>query len=142
MWGFGRQALLGRLAVVSALILSLVGCGLFSAGEVVYTRGARQHTATAELAVPPPEVYDAMVRIAERSPGWKVVNMNPIRLLVEAEEGGRSVAAQATEVGTNSTMLFVWADAGDSGQTGQSLAAETMQDICKELDVKCKFRER
>lgn len=137
-----RESLPARLAAVSALILSLVGCGLFSAGEVVYTRGARQHTATAELAVPPREVYEAMVRIAEDSPGWKVVNKNPTRMLVEAEEGGRSVAGQATELGSNSTMLFIWADAGDSGQTGQDLAREAMRDVCKELDVKCKFRER
>lgn len=142
MMGFLRQPLTGWLAVVAAVMLSLVGCGLFSAGEVVYTRGARQHTATAELAVPPQEVYDAMVRITENTPGWKVIDKNPTRRMVEAEEGGKSVAGQATELGSNSTLLFIWADAGDSGQTGQDLALEAMRDICNELDVKCKFRER
>jgi hypothetical protein len=137
-----RQPLAGRLAAVSTLILTLVGCGLFSAGEVVYTRGARQHTATVELAVAPRRAYEAMLRVAETSPGWTIVSNDPTRLLVEAEEGKRSVAAQATELGSNSTLLFIWADAGDSAETGRDLAAEAMRDICNELDVRCKFRER
>jgi hypothetical protein len=63
-------------------------------------------------------------------------------MLIEAEQGKRSVAAQATELGSNSTLLFIWADAGDSAGTGRDLAAEAMQDICNELDVRCKFREK
>jgi hypothetical protein len=124
------------------MLVSLVGCGLFSAGEVVYTRGARQHTATLELAVPPGEVYQAMLRVAENSPGWTVVSQDPVRMLVEAREGKQSVSGQATELGSTSTFLFIWADAGESTQTGQDLASEAMRDICNELAVRCDFKER
>lgn len=136
------QRFVGLAALTSALLLSLSGCGLFSAGEVVYTRGARQHTATVELAVSPSRAYEAMLRVAQGSPDWTIVNNDPVRMLIEAEQGKQSVAGQATKLGSNSTLLFIWADAGDSGQTGQDLAAQAMRDICNELDVNCKFRGR
>jgi hypothetical protein len=83
-----------------------------------------------------------MLRVAEASPGWTIVSRDAGRMLVEAAQGDSSVAGQATELGSNSTLLFVWADAGATGRTGQDLALEAMRDVCEELDVTCKFRER
>lgn len=131
-----------RSTLVLALLAGLAGCGLFSFTEVAHTRGARQHTATLELDVPPAKVYTAMLRVAESAPGWTIVNNDPVRMLMEAEEGKRSVAGQATELGSDSTFLFIWADAGYSGRSGRDLAIEAMRGICKELDVECKFRQR
>jgi hypothetical protein len=111
-----------------------------SAGMVVYTKGARQHTATVQLARPPAEVYAAMLRVAAQHPEYKILNKDDKRFMLELTEGERSLAGQATELDPNSTLFFIWADAGQSGQTGQSLALNAMRELCAELKIECKMK--
>jgi len=133
--------------VVSSLIGTLVmlGCAYgpmqapTSAGMVVYTKGARQHTATVQLARSPAEVYAAMLRVAAQHPEYKILNKDDKRFMLELTEGERSLAGQATELDANSTLFFIWADAGESGQTGQSLALDAMRELCAELKIECKM---
>jgi hypothetical protein len=40
-----------------------------------------------------------------------------------------------------STILFLWADAGNSGMTGHDLAKRAMQQICDELKVECQMQD-
>jgi hypothetical protein len=135
--------------VVTSLISALVmlGCAYgpmqvpTSAGMVVYTKGARQHTATVQLAVPAAEVYAAMLRITAQRPNLKILNKEDKRYLLELTDGERSVAAQATELDANSSLLFIWSDAGESGQTGQSISLKAMRDICAELKVHCEMQD-
>lgn len=112
-----------------------------SAGLVVYTKGARQHTATVQLAVPVAEVYAAMLRITTQRPNLKILNKEDKRYLLELTDGERSVAGQATELDANSSLLFIWSDAGESGQTGQSISLKAMRDICAELKVHCTMQD-
>jgi len=108
-----------------------------SAGMVVYTKGARQHTATVQIVRPPAEVYAAMLRILARRPDLKVINNDEKHYLLEVTEGGKNLTGQATQLDSNSTLFFIWADAGDSGQTGQDLALDAMREVCTELKVQC-----
>lgn len=112
-----------------------------SAGMVVYTKGARQHTATVQLAVPAGEVYAAMLRITAQRPNLKILNKEDKRYFLELTDGERSVAAQATELDANSSLLFIWSDAGESGQTGQSISVKAIRDICAELKVHCTMQD-
>jgi hypothetical protein len=110
-----------------------------SAGMVVYTKGARQHTATVQIAQPPAEVYAGMLRILARRPDLKVINNDEKHYLLEVVKGEKNLTAQATELDTNSTLFFIWADAGESGQTGHDLALDAMRNICAELKIECKM---
>lgn len=112
-----------------------------SAGMVVYTKGARQHTATVQLEVSAAEVYAAMLRITEQRPDLKILNKEDKRYLLELTDGERSVAGQATELDANSSLLFIWSDAGESGQTGQSISLKAIRDICAELKVHCTMQD-
>lgn len=109
-----------------------------NAGLVIYTQGARQHTATVQLERAPAEVYAGMQQIIARNPELQVVNDDSKRYLLEVVKGERRLTAQATLLDDHATLLFIWADAGDSGQTGRDLALKAAKDICAELQVSCK----
>ena len=50
---------------------------------------------------------------------------------------GRSLNVQATEYSDGETLLFVWADAGDTGLTGNEVAMSTIRAISE--DVKADY---
>ncbi|KPK09647.1 MAG: hypothetical protein AMJ68_11560 [Acidithiobacillales bacterium SG8_45] len=110
-----------------------------SAGLVVYTKGAQQHTATVQIARPPTEVYAAMLRIVAKRPDLTVINNDEKRYLLEVAKGEKRLTGQATELDAYSTLFFIWADAGASGQSGQNLALTAMRELCAELKVECKM---
>lgn len=143
--GNPRIYLSGMLVI--AAVLTLLGCTYGAmrapsdAGLVVYTRGARSHTATVQIARPPAEVYAAMIRIIARSPDLKVINNDKKHYMVEITKGEKSLTGQATELDANSTLFFIWVDAGTSGQTGQSLALQAVREVCAELKVQCTMKD-
>ena len=112
-----------------------------SAGLVVYTRGASQHTATIQIPRPPAEVYSAMLRIITRHPELTVINDDKKHYLLEVAKGEEHLTGQATELDANSTLFFIWADAGASGQTGKNLALRAAQEICAELKIQCQMKD-
>lgn len=112
-----------------------------SAGMVVYTKGARQHTATVQLVRSPAEVYAAMLRLTAQRSDLKIINKDDKRYLLELTDGERSLTGQATELDYNSTLFFIWADAGDSGKTGRDLALDAMRQLCAELKVECTMQD-
>jgi hypothetical protein len=138
----------GRFQVViSALLLwGLQGCATMlqpvaSTGLIVHARGASQHTATVQLALPPGEVFAGMLRVAARHPEFRVVNKVQSRFLLEVKDGTRRLTGQATDLGGGKTLLFMWTDAGGSGQTGRELALDAVKEICTELAVQCRMGE-
>ena len=126
-------------------MLTLLGCTYGAmkaptdAGLVVYTRGASQHTATVQIARPPAEVYAGMLRVIARRSDVTVVNQDEKHYLVELTKGEKRLTGQATELDANSTLFFIWADAGASGQTGQNLALVAMRELCAELKIECEM---
>jgi hypothetical protein len=111
-------------------------------GMVLYAQGARQHTATVQLQLPPAEVYAAMKRVLQNRPDLKLINSNERRHLIEVMQGDKSVTAQATALDGNLTLLFVWTDAGESGDTGRDVALRAVNELCRELAVQCQMRDQ
>ncbi len=140
------QYLFDRAVIVAALALS--GCSYgpmqapTSAGMVIYTEGAQHHTATVQIALPPPDVYAGMLRILDRMPELSVIHQDRKRYMLEVTADEKRLTGQATPLDTNSTLLFIWADAGNSGLTGQDLSLRAMREICAELNVECKMDSR
>lgn len=108
-----------------------------STGLVVYSKGASQDTASVILALTPDRVYRGMIGMLERRPHVTVINRNDKRYLLEVEDRGRRLTGQATDLGRGETLLFIWVDAGDTGQTGQDLIEDAITTVCKELAVEC-----
>ena len=112
-----------------------------STGLVVYTKGASQHTASVQLAMPPNDVYAGILTVISGMPDLTVVNQDDSRFFLEVVKGPLRVSAQATDLGRGETLLFVWADAGNSGRSGRELALEAVEKLCTEVKVECTLQE-
>jgi len=133
---FLLRAAFSVAAVVLAACAPLPGSTVTSAATVVYTAGASQYTAAVELPVQPPTVFEAMVRLIKERPDVEVINRNDKAFLIKVAEGPeRHLTGQVTKLGSGNSLLYIWADAGGSGQTGQELAISTVELICNELGV-------
>ena len=103
--------------------------------------GARQHTATVQLDRPAEEVLASMLSVAEQNPQWSMVSRVDRRYLLELTENDKRVTGQAMDVDSHSSLLFVWADAGNSGITGHDLALRAVNLVCDDLSVPCKIQD-
>jgi len=142
-----RQVLAASLAVAAFGVATFMqGCATAlqpaaSGAAVLYAEGARQDTAMLQISMPAQEVYDSLLRVIAQRSDLALVNKNEDRLLIEVASGEMNLAAQATTLSDGKTLLFLWADAGNSGQSGQELARTAIEQICTELAVECDARE-
>jgi hypothetical protein len=135
-----RQFLLPVILLVSAILISgcvaLPGGTVTNAATVVYTSGASQHTAAVQLQVPAAEVFESMVRVIKEHPDIEVVERNDKAYMIEvAQEKERRITGQVTSLGSGSSLLYIWADAGSSGKSGREIAISAVEFICNELGV-------
>lgn len=133
-----RQLVVLYILIISA---SISGCATLPAGQVVesatvvYTTGAKRHTAAVQIPVAAPEVFDTFFLLLANRPGVNVDNRNDKAYLMEVSKGSRSLTGQVTGLGANRSLLYVWADAGESGLTGEELAISIVEQVCDELGV-------
>ena len=133
---FWLLAAFGVAEVVLTGCAPLPGSTVTNAATVVYTAGARQHTAAVELPVAPPVVFEALVRLIKERTDVEVVDRNDKAMLIEvAQENERRITGQVTKLGAGNSLLYVWADAGSSGQSVREMAISAIELICEELGV-------
>ncbi len=134
---------LWQLLVISTFlaISTLSGCIFLPGGTVVesalvvHTAGSKKHTAAVQVPVAASEVFATIVRLIEDKPDWQIENRNDKAFLIEVAKGSRSLTGQVTDLGAGRSLLYVWADAGESGVTGEELATSVVELVCDELDV-------
>ena len=118
------------------------GCAALPGGQVVesavvvHTAGAKKHTAAVQVPVAASEVYATIVRLVDEKPDLQIEHRNDKAFLIEVAKGSRSMTGQVTDLGAGRSLLYVWADAGESGLTGEELATATVEIVCNELGVK------
>jgi len=143
-YSFGGS-LVAAAAVLIGLLLQACTVGPMreptQTGLVLYTQGARQHTATVQLNVPPQDVYTAMLRVIRGRKDLKLISSNDRRYLIEVVQGANSITAQATPQDNYSTLLMVWAQAGKNGETGRDLALRAVNQLCTELAIECRMQD-
>ena len=125
-------------AVIAALLsgcIFLPGGTVTHSATVVYTAGARQHTAAVELQVAADVVFETLVRSIKKNPDNEVVNRNDQAFLIEVAQQERRITGQVTKLGSGSSLLYIWADAGSSGESGREMAISAVEVICDELGV-------
>ena len=133
-----------QLAVISILLTvsSLSGCIFLPGGTVVdsalvvHTAGSKKHTAAVQVPLAASEVFATIVRLIEDKPDWQIDNRNDKAFLIEVAKGSRSLTGQVTDLGAGRSLLYVWADAGESGVTGEEMATSMVEVVCDELGVK------
>ena len=119
----------------------LAGCSLLPGGQaiesakVVYSAGSKQHTAAVQIPIPASEVYAVFVRLLVSESGLEFESRNDQAFLIEVAQDGKNLTGQVTKLGAEASLLYVWADAGESGITGQELAISVVERVCDELGV-------
>ena len=130
-----------RFAALVLIALFVSGCfgtpgtKVTGATMAVYTAGATRDTVSVRLPKPPAAVYGGINDLIEEEPNAEVMHRNERSYLVEVAWSGRSLTAQATELGPDETLLFLWVDAGDTGLTAKEVASSTLRQLCSKLNV-------
>ena len=135
---------LWQLLVISIFLTvsTLSGCIFLPGGTVVdsalvvHTAGSKKHTAAVQVPVAASEVFATIVRLIEDKPDWQIENRNDKAFLIEVAKGSRSLTGQVTDLGAGRSLLYVWADAGESGATGEEMTTSVVEVVCDELGVK------
>ena len=73
--------------------------------------------------------------VIEVNPDLLIESRNDKAFLIEVAKGSTSLTGQVTDLGAGRSLLYVWADAGESGVTGEELATSVVQNVCDELGV-------
>jgi hypothetical protein len=129
-------AILFVIALLASACAPMPGSPVTNAATIVYTSGASQYTAAVELQVPADEVFEAMVRVIKGHPDIEVVERKDKAYMIEvAQAPERRITGQVTSLGSGSSLLYIWADAGSSGRTGREMAISAVEIICDELGV-------
>ena len=122
-------------------IIFLVGCSALPGGQVVdsalivHTEGSRQHMVAVKVPADASTVFAAFVDQLEQRPEVSVVKRNDSAFLLEVSQDGKHVTGQVTELDAGRSLLYVWADAGESHMSGHDLAISVVEVICDELGV-------
>jgi len=114
---------------------ALPGGTVVDATTVVYTAGSSKYTAAVKIHRAAPEVYAALIDVVTEEPDVEIVNRKNNALLVEVTQKDRELAGQVTTLGESDSLLYIWADAGAGGQTGQELALIVVGLVCDKLGV-------
>ena len=141
-----KSSVMNRLpylhGVTSCLIVvGLWGCSALPGGQVVdsaliiHTEGSSQHMVAVKVPVDPSSVFAALVDQVEQRPEVSIILRNDKAYLIEVRKGESQVTGQVTELDAGRSLLYVWADTGDSLMSGHDLAISVVEVICDELGV-------
>jgi hypothetical protein len=129
--------------LTSLIACCLTGCmgmpgnQVTDAASVVYAKGALQDTIAVRLPVSPPEVYETIVRLIGAEPDMNIDSRNDASMLLEGTTADARYTVQATDLGAEETLLFVWLDTSASGRPAHEISVAAIERLCAELDVPC-----
>jgi hypothetical protein len=130
-----------RSLASSLIICGLSGCSALPGGQVVdaalivHTEGSSQHMVAVKVPVDASIVFAALIDQIEGRPDVSIINRNDKAYLLEVSKGERHVTGQVTELDAGRSLLYVWADTGDSHMSGHDLAISVVEVICDDLGV-------
>jgi len=123
------------LCIFLSACSALPGGTVVDEATVVYTAGSSRYTAAVKIHRAAPEVYAALIDVVTEEPDVEIVNRKNNALLVEVTQKDRELTGQVTTLGKSDSLLYIWADTGASGQTGQELALIVVGLVCDKLGV-------
>jgi hypothetical protein len=135
------------IAAVCAAAMCSVGCigtpgtAVTNATTVVYTRGAKQDMIAVKLPVSKTKAYATVYRLVTEDPDAVLDSQNEAAGLLEANKDGVEWVAQATELGNDQTLLYLWLDTTDTSLVAHDLGLSAVKTICDELNVVCNVVE-
>jgi len=129
-----------RITIMFAIVL-ITGCGALPGGQVtdaalmVHTEGSRHDTLAVTVPADAASVYASFARLIEEQDDIEVVSRKDNAMMIEVTKDELSITAQTTRLGAGRSLLYIWADAGDSGRTGKEVSTAVAEAVCEELGV-------
>lgn len=130
-----------RVPVILAVLLAMSACTAMparqavDAANVVYTQGASQHMIAAKVPLDAARVYESFDRVLSEHPELSVVTRKDAAMMLEVTRDDVRLTGQVTSLGTGRSLLYVWADAGDSGYSGREMSERAVAAICEDLGI-------
>lgn len=134
------KTILNVLALLVAT-LAVAGCTAMparqavDAANVVYTQGSSHHMIAAQVPLDAARVYESFDRVLSEHPELSVVTRKDAAMMLEVTRDDVRLTGQVTSLGTGRSLLYVWADAGDSGLSGREMSERAVAAICEDLGV-------
>ena len=125
------------LLVVSAMVLSILGCVAAIPVAVVYYKDQQKYHATAEIPVLPDKVYAAAVSLAEEKE-LKIVKKDDANRIIVVTDGKQTASLSAKPLGDDKTEVAVVADipeAKERKEEQKELAMRVIDKVCERLGV-------
>jgi hypothetical protein len=135
-----KAALIAAVCVAAMCSVGCIGTPgtvVTNATTVVYTRGAKQDMIAVKLQVSKAKAYATVYRLVTEDPDAVLDNQNEAAGLLEASKDGVEWAAQATELGNDQTLLYLWLDTTGTSLVAHDLGLSAVKTICGELNVVC-----
>jgi hypothetical protein len=135
------------IAAACAAAMCSVGCigtpgtAVTNATTIVYTRGAKQDMIAVKLQVSKTKAFATVYRLVTEDPDAVLDSQNEAAGFLEASKDGVEWAAQATELGNDQTLLYLWLDTTDTSLVAHDLGLSAVKMICDELNVVCNVVE-
>lgn len=142
----------GSIALPGAIILALnvQACtsgspstnAVTSSAWTVYSRESGEGRRSIEIPLGADQVYRTMRRTLEGLGDMRMSETDPASGTVTLAGKDARVTVQATDAGSQTTLLLIWADTGASGRPAGDLLEQTQQAICGDVNVRCNLRGR
>ncbi len=134
------RTILNHLAFLVAT-LAIAGCTAMparqavDAANVVYTQGSSHHMIAAQVPVDAERVYESFLRVIAERPDISIVTQKDAAMMLEVSRDDLTLTGQVSSLGAGRSLLYVWANAGDSGLSGRELSEKAVAYICEDLGV-------
>lgn len=128
--------------IVSAVVLSILGCIAAIPVAIKYYKSENQTVAKAEVAVPPEKVYATVVSIAEEK-DVKVLKKEDEKFYLEVTDGKQTASVKVEKTDKGTTAITVTASVSSEETKEQKeeqrkeLAHRIIGLICERLNAQC-----
>jgi hypothetical protein len=132
--GLARSAV---TMVISAMVVSMIGCIAAIPVAIKYYQEKQNYVAKAELPAPAEKVYDAAVSLAEEK-DLKILNKDDAKRMIEVTDGKQIASLTAVSVGSEKTEITVMAsipEAKEKKAEEKELALRVIDRVCERLGV-------
>jgi len=89
----------------------------------------------AQVPVDAERVYESFLRVIAERPDISIVTQKDAAMMLEVSRDDLTLTGQVSSLGAGRSLLYVWADAGDSGLSGRELSEKAVAYICEDLGV-------
>jgi hypothetical protein len=128
------------VVVALAAAATLQGCIFLIPDVVDYVKGPTSVTAKAQMPASVEKVYATAVAIAEApNQDMRVLKKDDDKHFLQVTDEKQTASLTATAIDSSKTEIVVTGNIPEKKEISEELVKRIVQEMCAELEVKCKF---